>query len=251
MVRRIWEDLEDVGNMTEMLPKFFFNKKRHWIWRLSSTHGNQSYLLQSIYPDIPSTDSHTSFSQSYQHNKTSGKPEHQGSSELSGWRSPLTHQRNALSGHGIMFGTMNTLFLSVSLHSAGPDSCPLPRNQSDRMLSGVLRAILVNQTWGWNQNYTFFSDLWEEKVAGDTAALGAGVYSGGVFCFCLHAVLVQSVLLRHWHACVSCTLNMFTPLLGSPVPASKLGDSCSGFLRVYGNCVSRLITTLQLCLQQA
>lgn len=181
MVRRIWEDLEDVGNMIEMLSKFFFNKKRHWIWRLSSTHGNQSYLLQLI---IPSTVSPISFSQSFQHNKASGKPEHQGSSELSGWWSPLTHQRNAPSGHGIMFGTMDTLFFSVSLHSAGPDSCPLPRNQSDRMLSGVLWAILVNQIWGRNQNYTFFSDLWEEKVAGDTAALGAGVYSGGVFCFC-------------------------------------------------------------------
>lgn len=116
MVRRIWED---VGNMIEMLSKFFFNKKRHWIWRLSSTHGNQSYLLQPI---IPSTVSPISFSQSYQHNKASGKPERQGSSELSGWWSPLTHQRNAPSGHGIMFGTMDTLFFSVSLHSAGPDS---------------------------------------------------------------------------------------------------------------------------------
>lgn len=143
MVRSIWEDLEDVGNVTEMLSKFFFNKKTTLNLEIEFNPW-QPIIPASI--DIPSTDSHTSFSQSYQHNKASGRPEHQGSSELSGWRSPLTHQRNAPSGHGIMFGTMDTLFLSVSLHSAGPDSCPLPRNQSDRMLSGVLRAILVNQT---------------------------------------------------------------------------------------------------------
>lgn len=63
MVRRIWEDLEDVGNVTEMLSKFFFNKKttlnleiefnpmatNHTCFNRYTLY-RQSYQLQSVIP---------------------------------------------------------------------------------------------------------------------------------------------------------------------------------------------------------